>query len=151
MYNPIHFKAKRGVALKRADKGWSSDLFRASVLRDGLGALRYGVFSQLSREKKPHRSLDLSAGNGRSLVVVSQTRRLVGDAFEDVVDKAVHDRHGFATDAGIGVNLTQHFVNVDTVRFLSLLPPFLVGGRLFLSLCGLLNSFTRWFERHNES
>ena len=49
----------------------------------------------------------------------SQTLYLV----EDVVDERVHDPHGLGADAGVGVDLLEHLVDVD-----------LVG----LSLCDLL-------------
>ena len=38
-------------------------------------------------------------------------------AFEGVVDERVHDAHGFAGNANIGVNLFQDVIDVDTVGF----------------------------------
>ena len=45
-----------------------------------------------------------------------------GDALEDVVEKRVHDAHGFAGDTSVRVNLLQHLVDVDSIAFLSLSP-----------------------------
>ena len=85
------------VALKRAGflmvKGRSC-LLGAGVLGHGLGSLRDGVLGQFSGQEKPDRGLDLPGGDGRPLVVVSQTRSLSSDPLEDVVDKRVHDAHG---------------------------------------------------------
>ena len=60
-------------------------LFRGGrVLGDGLRALRHGVLGQLTGQDKAHRRLDLSAGDGRLLVVGSQLGSLGGDSLEDV-------------------------------------------------------------------
>ena len=53
------------------------------------------------------------------LVVVSQTRRFGSNTLEDVVHKRVHDAHGLAGDASIGVDLFQDLVDVDRVAFLA--------------------------------
>ena len=53
------------------------------------------------------------------LGVVRQARCLGGDPLEDVVDEGVHDAHGFAGDARVGVDLLQHFVYVNGVAFLA--------------------------------
>uniref|UniRef100_A0A9I9ELQ4 Uncharacterized protein n=1 Tax=Cucumis melo TaxID=3656 RepID=A0A9I9ELQ4_CUCME len=45
---------------------------RASELSNGLGTLRDGVFSQLTRKNKAHRRLDLPRGDSRLLVVASE-------------------------------------------------------------------------------
>ena len=42
-----------------------AQLLGASVFGDSLGALRYSVLSQLSRQKETDSSLDLSGSNGR--------------------------------------------------------------------------------------
>ncbi len=91
------------------------NLLRAGVLGHGLGSLRDGVLSQLSGKEKPDSSLDLPGGDGRPLVVVSKTGSLSSNTFKNVVDKRVHDAHGLAGDTSIGMNLLQHFVNVDSV------------------------------------
>ena len=97
-----------------------SKLLGAGVLGDCLGSFRDGVLGQLSGEEEPYSSLDLPGGDGGPLVVVSQTGSLGGDTFEDIVDERVHDAHGLAGDTGVGVDLLQHLVDVDSVAFLPL-------------------------------
>ena len=117
-------------------------LLGGSVLGDGLGSFRDGVLSQLSWEEKSDSSLDLPRGDGSPLVVVSETGSLSGDSFEYVVDKRVHDAHGLGRDTSVGVDLLQDFVNVDGIRFLSLLLLFLISGSTgSLCLSGLLGAF----------
>ena len=117
-------------------------LLAAGVLGDGLGALRHGVLGQLTRQKQTDSGLDFSAGDGGPLVVVGQPGSLSSDSLEDVVDKAVHDRHSLAGHSGVWMHLFQYFVDVDGVGF----PPppllLLVCGTLSLGLRdGLLGSF----------
>ena len=103
-------------------------LLAAGVLGDGLGAFADGVLGQFTGQEETHSGLDLSAGDGGSLVVVCEPGSFSGDPLEDVVDEAVHDGHGLAGNAGVWVNLLQDLVDVDGVG----LPPppllFLVGG-----------------------
>ena len=65
-----------------------------------------------------------------------QSGSLSSDSLKDVVDKAVHDGHGFAGDTGVWVHLFQDFVDVDAVGFLPPPLPFLVGGTGGLCLGG---------------
>jgi len=107
------------------------------------------VLGQLSGQKKTNGRLDFAARDGRALVVVSQTGRLTGNALEDVVDERVHDRHGLGGDAGVGVDLLQHFVDVDGVALLPLLPFLLIAlCDVLRSLSGLLGCFSTDFGRH---
>ena len=71
------------------------DLLGAGVLGDGLGTLRDGVFGQFTGEEEPDGGLDLPGGDGGPLVVVGQTGSFGSDTFKDIVDKGVHDAHGF--------------------------------------------------------
>jgi len=114
----------------------ASNLLAAGVLGDGLGTLTDGVLSQLTGEKQTNSGLDFSAGDGGSLVVVSQSGSLGCDSLEDIVNEAVHDGHGLAGDTSVGVHLFQDFVDVDGVRFLPLPPSLLIAGPLGLSLRG---------------
>ena len=108
------------------------------------------MLGQLSGEEKPDSRLDLPGSDGRPLVVVGETGGLSGDSFEDVVDERVHDAHGLGRDSGVRVDLLQHLVDVDGVRFLSLLLLFLVSGSTGgLSLTRLLRALGGNFGRHD--
>ena len=106
---------KRAVYLGRRLYG----LAAACVLRNCFRAFAYSVFCKFSGQQKTDGRLNLSTGDRRTLVVMSQTRGLAGDPSKYIVDEAVHDRHGFAGNACIWVNLLQHFVHVDGIT----LPP----------------------------
>ena len=108
------------------------------------------MFGQLTREQETDCSLDLPAGDGGALVVVGQSGSLGSDSLKDIVDKAVHDRHGFAADAGVRVHLLQHLVDVDGIAFLS--PPLalLVTSADGLSLTRLLGAFGTDFGWHDD-
>ena len=83
---------------------------------------------------QPHRSLDFTACDGVLLVVVGQAGGLVGNTLKDVVHEGVHNAHGLTGDAGIGMHLFHHFVDIDGVAFLARLPPlFSVGSGRLLS------------------
>ncbi|XP_044139848.1 uncharacterized protein LOC122930482 [Bufo gargarizans] len=84
-----------------------------------------GVLGQLSGQQQAHGGLDLPGGDGGALVVVSQAGGFPCDALEDVVDEGVHDAHGLGGDAGVGVHLLQHLVDVDGIALLPALPPLL--------------------------
>ena len=127
-----------------------SCLLGRRVLGDGLGALADGVLGQLSGQQQTDGRLDLAARDRRPAVVVRQTRRLGGDALEDVVDERVHDAHRLGADARVGVHLLQDLVDVDGVAFTS--SPLLLlvaGARGFRLARGLLRSLTRWLRWHN--
>ena len=127
-----------------------AELLAAGVLGHGLGSLGDSVLGQLTGEEKPHGSLDLPGGDGGPLVVVSKTRSFGSNSLEDVVDERVHDAHGLGRDSGVRVNLFQHLVDVDGVRFLSLLLLFLVSGSTGgLSLTRLLRALGGNFGRHD--
>ena len=119
-------------------------LLGAGVLGDSLGALRDGVLGELTREEEPDSGLDLAGGDGGPLVVVSQTAGLGGDPLEQVVDERVHDGHGLGGDSGVGVDLLQHLVDVDSVGLLplSLLLLLVTLGDGLGGLAGLLGSFS---------
>ena len=120
-----------------------SKLLGAGVLGDCLGSFRDGVLGQLSGEEEPDGGLDLPRGDGGSLVVVSQAGRFGGDTFEDIVDERVHDAHGLGGDTSIGMDLLQHLVDVDSIRFLPFLGPLLVVlGDVLGGLTGLLGSLS---------
>lgn len=125
-------------------------LLAAGVLGHGFGALAHSVLGKLTRQEQTDGSLDLPGGESGSPVVVCQTGGLGCDALEDVVHKRVHDRHGLAADASVGVHLLQHLVDVDGVALPPPLPALLVPTALGLCLRGgLLGSFRCCgFRRH---
>ena len=77
---------------------------------------------------------------------MSQTRGFTGDALKDVVDEGVHDAHGLGGDAGVGVDLLQHLVDVDAVALLPGLSALLaaLGGGLADGFLGAL--LGRWLR-----
>ena len=133
----------------------SFSLLAAGVLGDGLGALTDGVLGEFTGQKQTDGGLDFSAGDGGSLVVVSQPGCLGSDSLEDVVDKAVHDGHGLAGHSGVGVDLLQHLVDVDGVGFPPPPLPLLVAPTLGLGLGGgllvALAGYTLLFGWHGYS
>ena len=77
------------------------------------------------------------------LVVVSQFGGLGGNSLKDVIDKGVHDAHGFGGDASVRVDLLENLVDVDGITLfaglsLDLLVPTRLGldGSLLLSFLG---------------
>ena len=130
-------------------QGLRTDLLAAGVLGHSLGALRHGVLGQLTGEKETDSRLDLPAGDGGALVVVGKSGSLSRDSLEDIVDKGVHDRHGLAADASVGVHLLEHLVDVDGIAFLPLALALLVAGANSLCLAGLLGALGANFGRHD--
>ena len=60
---------------------------------------------ELSGEDESDGGLDLTAGEGLSLVVSDESGGFTGDSLEDIVDEGVHDAHGLLGDTGLGVDL----------------------------------------------
>ena len=126
----------------------ASSLFESRViglggreLGDGLGALRHGVLGKLTGKHEADGGLDLARREGGLLVVGGELSSLAGDALEDVVDERVHDAHALLADAGVGVDLLEHLVDVGGVGFHALLAALLLvagGGDLLGSLGGCL-------------
>jgi len=103
------------------------------------------VLGEFTGEQKTNGSLDLTRGDGRPLVVVSEATGLGRDALEDVVDEGVHDTHGLRADAGIRVDLLQDLVDVDGVGLLPL-AILLPGSILADGSLGALGSFLLAFS-----
>ena len=136
---------KRAVFLKQEYRR----LLAAGVLGDGLCAFTDSVLGKFTGQEQTDGCLDFSAGDGGSLVVVSQPGCLGSDSLKDVVDEAVHDGHSLAGNTSVWVHLLQDFVDVDGVGFLPLPPLFLVsctGG--FRLARGLLCSFSWYLGCH---
>lgn len=108
------------------------------------------MLSELAGQKEADSRLDFATRDGRAAVVVREARRFGGDALEDVVHEAVHDRHRLAADAGVGVNLLQHLVDVDGIALPSSPLALLVARSDGLRLAGgLLRSLRRWLRWHD--
>ena len=101
------------------------------------------MLGQLTWKQQADGGLDLPGGDGGALVVVSQTGGLPGDALKDVAHKGVHDAHSLGGDAGVGMDLLQHLVDVDGVALLPGPPPLLaaLGGLRHGLLGALLGCF----------
>ena len=109
------------------------------------------MLGELAGQVEADGGLDFAAGDGVLLVVVGEARGLGGHTLEDVVDERVHDAHGLAGDARVGVHLLEHLVDVDGVRLLAALALLLVVARR-LGLDGLLLALLGGnLARHRES
>ena len=108
------------------------------------------MLGQLTGQKQPHGSLDLSGGDGLSLVVVSQSRGLSGNPLKDVVHERVHDGHGLGADTSVRVDLLEDLVDVDGVRLLPLLLSLLVSSDSSGFLACLLLGFLSRNRGHVE-
>jgi hypothetical protein len=86
------------------------------------------VLGEFSWEEESDGGLDLPGGDGGPLVVVGESGGLGRDPLEDVVHEGVHDGHGLGGDAGVGVDLLQHLVDVHRVRLLPLLVTLLLSA-----------------------
>ncbi len=88
------------------------------------------MLCQLTRQYEPHRSLNLARSDGRFLVVSGETRCLLRQFLEDVVNKTIHDAHGLAGDPDVRMDLLQDLEYIDLVGFYVLL------CSLLLFVCG---------------
>ena len=141
---------RRVLRRRRFCRSFPSFLLRASVLGDGLGTLRHGVLRELAGQQETNSSLNFAAGYRRTPVVVSETRSLGSNTLEDIVNKAVHDRHCLAADASVWMNLFQHLVDVDGIALSSSPLSLLVASTNGFRLAGsLLCSFTSWLRWHD--
>ena len=101
------------------------------------------MLGQLSGKEEPDRGLDLPGGDGGPLVVVGQTGSFSSDSGEDIVDKGVHDAHGLGGDTGVGVDLLQDLVDVDSVGLLAGTLLLLVSlGDVLLGFASLLGGLS---------
>ena len=96
------------------------------------------MLCEFSGKEKADGSLDLAGREGALLVVAGEAAGLQGKALEDVVDERVQDGHTALADAGVGVDLLKHLVDVAGVGFHALSVALAGGGCLLGGLCGLL-------------
>ena len=76
------------------------------------------MFGEFSREQESDRRLDFARRDRPPLVLVSKTRCLASDSFEDVVDERVHDAHCLGRHSNIRMNLLKYSVDVYTIGLL---------------------------------
>ena len=67
------------------------------------------MLSKFAREDEADGSLNLSRGDGGSLVVSRELGGFASNTFKDIIDKRVHNGHSFARDVNVGVTLSQNF------------------------------------------
>lgn len=109
------------------------------------------MLGELAGQQQTDGRLDFAARYRRTSVVVSETRGFGSDAFEDIVHKAVHDRHSLAADARVGVDLLEHLVDVDGVALPSSPLALLVSGAHCFRLAGgLFRSLAGWLRWHDS-
>jgi len=70
------------------------ELFGTGVFGHSFCPFTNGVLGQFTGQQEADGGLDFPTGDGRALVVVSETTGFGGDAFEQIVDETVHDAHG---------------------------------------------------------
>ena len=108
---------------------------RRRELGDSLGSLTDSVLGEFTRKHETDSSLDLTGAESRLFVVGRELSSFTSDAFEDVVNERVHDRHALLGDSSVGVDLLEHAVNISGVRLHALLGLAFAGGG-FLGWCG---------------
>ena len=109
------------------------------------------MLSQFTGKEQPGGSLDLSGRYGLALVVFYQAGSFYSDPLKYVIHEGVHDRHSFAANTVVRVDLLQNFVDVDRERFLILPPAILNAGRSTSFLSSLLFVFLSGYRGHFSS
>lgn len=102
------------------------------------------MLGKLTRQNKANGSLDLARGDSGLFVVAGKLGSFLGNLLKDVIDEAVHDPHGLAGNADIGVNLLKDLEDVDLVRLHALLRPLLLLVRRGRVLGELLLRLGLW-------
>ena len=101
------------------------------------------MLGEFTREQEPDSSLNFPGGDSCPLVVVSETTGFSSNALKNVIHERIHDRHSFGAHSGVGVNLLENLVDVDSVRFTPLALPLLISlGDGLLGLTGLLGGLS---------
>jgi hypothetical protein len=103
-------------------------ILRRRELGHGLGSFRDCVLGEFTWEHETNCRLDFARTQRGFLVIRGEFSRFRGDAFENIVNERIHDAHSLFGNAGIGMDLLQHFVNVRGVRFRAFLVLGLAGS-----------------------
>jgi hypothetical protein len=117
-------------------KGIALSLGRRRKLGHRFGTFRHGMLGQFSGKHETNGGLNFATTQGGFLVVRGQFTSFGGDAFENVVDERVHDRHALFGNARIRMHLLQDLVNIRRVRFGTLLVLGRLAGGGFLGSLG---------------
>ena len=95
-------------------------LFRRGEFSDGFRAFADGVLGQLPGKQKSDGGLDFSTGQSLTLIFPGQRGSFRRQSAKQVADERVHDAHRLGGDAGVGMHLLQHFVDVGREGFFAL-------------------------------
>jgi len=106
-----------------------------SEFLNGFCSFRDSMLGKFTRKEKFDGRLDLAAWKSSFSVVSNQLARFPGKSVKSVINKWVHDVHGFLADSDFWVNLLQHFVDVERESFFS----------SFCSACSRCSSSTDGF------
>lgn len=107
------------------------------------------MLGQFTGQEQFDCGLDLSGAEGSFLVISDQFAGFQGKSIEGITDKGVHDVHGSLADSNVGVDLSQHLVDVEGEGLNSASVDLLVarslglgglGGRLGLGGLGFAGS-----------
>ena len=71
------------------------------------------MLGKLTRKEKLDGRLDFPGGEGAFSVVPDQLGGLGGESVESVINKGVHNVHGFLADTDFGVDLLEDLVDVE--------------------------------------
>ncbi len=84
----------------------------SSEFLNGFCSFRDSMLGKFTWKEKFDGRLDFAAWKSSFSVVSNQLARFPGKSVKSVINKWVHDVHGFLADSDFWVNLLQHFVNV---------------------------------------
>ena len=105
-------------------KNWSS---RTSEFLNSFGSFRNSMLWEFSRKEKFDSRLNFTAWKSSFSIVSNQFAGFCWESVKSVIDKRVHDVHGFLADSNFRMNLLQDFVDVEGKSFYSFLLSFSNG------------------------
>ena len=123
----------------------------ACVFGDSFSSFRDGMSSEFSGEEELDGGLNLTWAESSSLVESHKFGWFKSDSVEGIIDEWVHDVHRLSGDSDLGVDLLEHFVDVESE---CLNPPsaslFVFSGTLSSTFDGLdgflcLSGFSSWW------
>ena len=75
------------------------------------------MFGELTWKEKFDGRLNFPGGQSASPVVSDQLGRFGGEPVKSIINKGVHNVHGFLRDSDLGVDLLEDLVDVKGKRF----------------------------------